>query len=67
MFTKKWWESAITRTIKTFAESMLAFMTVGNAFNEVSWGQAASCAGLSAAICLATCVVSLPEAKDKEA
>lgn len=66
VFTKSWFQKTAVRCIKTFAEVMLANMSVGQAFGEVSWAQAASCAGVASIVCFATCIVSLPENKDSK-
>ena len=65
VFTKKWFHAAAIRAIKTFAQAMLATMTVGQTFAEVSWANAASVAGVAAVISLLTSLAGLPEVNDR--
>ena len=66
IFTKKWWKAAGVRALKTFAQAMLATMTVGQTFADVSWYNAVSVAGVAAVISLLTSVAGLPEVTDDD-
>lgn len=37
MFTKEFWKDAITRAIKTFAQTAVSLITVGQAITEIHW------------------------------
>lgn len=66
VFTKKWFHAAAIRAIKTFAQAMLATITVGQTFAEVSWINAASVAGVAAVISLLTSLAGLPEVNEND-
>ena len=66
IFTKTWWKAAAVRALKTFAQAMLATITVGQTFAEVSWLNACSVAGVAALISLLTSVAGLPEVELEE-
>lgn len=66
VFTKKWFHAAAIRAIKTFAQAMLATITVGQTFAEVSWVNAASVAGVAAVISLLTSLAGLPEVNEND-
>jgi hypothetical protein len=66
VFTKKWFHAAAIRAIKTFAQAMLATITVGQTFAEVSWANAASVAGVAAVISLLTSLAGLPEVNEND-
>ena len=66
VFTKKWFHAAAIRAIKTFAQAMLATITVGQTFADVSWANAASVAGVAAVISLLTSLAGLPEVNEND-
>lgn len=61
IFTKVWWKAAAIRAIKTFAQAMLATISVGQTFAEVTWLNACSVAGVAALISVLTSIAGLPE------
>lgn len=61
---KKWWEAALTRAIKTFAQAALGAMGGCALFSEVSWPAVFSAAGLAAVISLLTSLAGLPEVEE---
>lgn len=62
--SKKWWEAAGTRAIKTFAQTALAMITVGAAFTEIDWVNVLSVAGVAAVYSLLTSLSGLPEVEE---
>ena len=66
VFTKRWFKAAAVRALKTFAQTMLATISVGQSFAEVTWANAASVAGVAAVISLLTSVAGLPEVELEE-
>ena len=63
---KKWAIAALIRAVRTFAQSMVAMIGVGAAFNEVDWLKALSVSGVSFVLsCLTSIATGLPEV-DKE-
>lgn len=61
IFTKLWWKAAAIRALKTFAQAMLATISVGQTFAEVTWLNACSVAGVAALISVLTSIAGLPE------
>lgn len=63
-FTKEWFEGALYRAIWTFAEAILAYLTVGMTFTEVDWLHLLSVGGVAAVISLLkSIVVGVPESQ----
>ena len=61
-----WWKATAIRTIKTFAEALLALITVGMGFNEIDWPHALSVSGVAALYAFLTCFAGLPEVTEAE-
>ena len=62
-----WTKAAGIRAVKTFAQSILAVISVtGIAFNEVDWSMTLSVATVSAIASILTSIVGLPELKVDE-
>ena len=59
--TKKWAKATLIRAAKTFAETFVSMLTVGQAFNEVGWSHVLSVSGVAAVISIAISVAGLPE------
>lgn len=66
VFTKRWFKAAAVRALKTFAQTMLATISIGQTFAEVTWLNACSVAGVAAVISLLTSVAGLPEVELEE-
>ena len=62
----KWVQAAAIRSIKTFAQSMAAGITIGAALDEINWTYLASVAAVSAIYSLVTSLAGLPEVDDEE-
>ena len=58
---KKWFRAAGIRALKTFAQTAVSLVTVGQAFMEVNWINVLSVAGVSAIVSLLTSLGGLPE------
>ena len=65
IFSKEWWKAAAVRAIKTFSQTCLSLMTVGQAFAEINWMSVLSIGGVAAVISLLTSLAGLPEVKDE--
>lgn len=63
---KKWIKAAGIRAIRTFAQTALGMMTVGQAFVEINWGNIFSVSGVAAVISILTSLLGLPEVDDVE-
>lgn len=59
--TKKWLINAGIRAIKTFAQTAVAMITVGQMITEVNWIQIIGVSATSAVISILTSVAGIPE------
>ena len=59
--TKTWIKAAAVRAIKTFAQTMVASLTVGAAISDISWGTLLSVSAVAALTSILTSVAGLPE------
>lgn len=62
--TSKWIKSALIRAVKTFAQTAISMLTVGQAFIDINWMNVLSVSGVAAIISLLTSVAGLPEVED---
>ena len=62
---KEWSKAAGIRALKTFAQSALSMITIGQAFTEVYWLHVLSVSGVAAIISILTSIAGLPELEDK--
>ena len=58
MLSKKFWLDAGERAAKTFAQTLLAMLSVATVFSDVDWQLTLSAAGLSALVSLVSSVAS---------
>ena len=58
---KEWLRAAAIRAVKTFCQTALSMLTVGQAFIEVNWVYVISVSGVAAVISVLTSVAGLPE------
>lgn len=58
---KEWLRAAAIRAVKTFCQTALSMLTVGQAFIEVNWVNVISVSGVAAVISVLTSVAGLPE------
>ena len=59
--TKRWWQAAGIRALKTMAQTAVATIGTGAAFAEVDWRMVASASLLAGVLSLLTSVAGLPE------
>jgi hypothetical protein len=52
------------RALKTFSQTMLSLITVGQAFGDISWGNVLSVSGVAAILSILTSWAGLPEVKE---
>ena len=64
--TKKWFKCAGIRAIKTMAQTLAGFITVGAAMSEIQWKYGLSVATAAAICSLVTSVAGIPEVKESE-
>ena len=60
---KGWAKAAGVRAIKTFAQSFVSMVTVGQAFVDINWIHILSVSGVAAVISIVTSLAGLPELK----
>lgn len=58
--TKAYIKDLLERAIKTFAQTLLADIAVGQGFEDINWLRALSIAGVAALISVLTSVASRP-------
>ena len=65
--TKEWFKAAIVRAVKTFAQALGGFITVGVALSDVNWKLALSVSAAATIYSVITSISGLPEVKSQEA
>lgn len=63
LFTKKWWNAALTRAIRTIAQTAVAGIGVSAMISQVNWIAVLSTAALAGVLSLLTSIAGLPEAQ----
>ena len=63
-YTVKWARAAAIRAAKTFCQTALSLLTVGQAFSEISWLNVLSVSGVAAIISILTSIAGLPEVEE---
>lgn len=61
IFTKEWAKAAGIRALKTFAQTAVAAISIGAAFDEIDWLRVLSVAAVAAVCSLLTSAAGLPE------
>ena len=65
--TKAWIKAALIRAVRTFAESMIAYIGTGAfVLNDVNWLAALSAGGLGFVMAILLALAGLPEVDEKE-
>ncbi len=62
-----WLKAALVRAVKTFAQTMVASITVGATLEEVDWLRVLSVSGLACVLSLLTSLAGLPEVDQAQA
>ena len=55
------WKAALIRAIRTFAQTALSMVTVGQAFIDVNWINVLSVSGVACLLSILTSLAGLPE------
>lgn len=63
---KGWAKAAGVRAIKTFAQSFISMVTIGQAFVDINWIHILSVSGVAAVISIVTSLAGLPEVETGE-
>ena len=61
---KKWIKAASVRALKTFAQTAVSMLTVGQAVMDVNWVNVLSVSAVAAVISILTSVAGLPEVEE---
>lgn len=65
LVNKAWWNAAITRAIKTVAQTATAIIGTAMVMENVDWRMVASASALSGIFSLLTSLKGLPEVKEE--
>ena len=57
----KWAKAALIRAVRTFAQTAIGMLTVGQAFHEVEWLYVLSVSGVAMVISILMSLTGLPE------
>lgn len=63
---KEWTKAALWRALRTFAQTAVSMITVGQAFAEVNWLSVISISGVAAVLSILTSLAGLPEVEEIE-
>ena len=64
--SKEFWKAAGIRAVKTFAQTAVSMITVGQAFIDVNWVNVLSVSGVACILSILTSLAGLPEVEDKK-
>lgn len=60
----EWIKAALIRAVRTFAQTAISMITIGQAFAEIDWAAVASVSGVAAVLSILTSLAGLPEVDD---
>ena len=63
--TKKWFKAAGIRALKTFAQTSVSMLTVGQALMDIGWLDVASVSVVAAIISILTSIAGIPEVDEE--
>lgn len=66
MLNKTWWKATLIRAVKTFAECMLGYITIGATISEINWIHALSASAVATLAAVLWAVKGLPEVEYKD-
>lgn len=64
IFTKKWFEAALIRAVRTVAQTAIATIGTSMVMSEVDWLAVFSASVLAGALSILTSLAGLPEVKE---
>ncbi len=64
--TQKWVKSAGVRAVKTFAQTAVSLITVGNMITELDWLSILGISATSAIVSILTSIAGIPEVESEE-
>ena len=63
--SKTWWKCAGIRAIKTFCQTAVSMLTIGQAVLDVNWLNVFSVSSVACLISLLTSIAGLPEVEEE--
>ena len=60
----KWFKAAAIRALKTFCQTAVSLITVGNMVTELDWASIIGISATAALVSILTSVAGLPEVKE---
>lgn len=64
--TKKWVENAMIRAVKTFAQTAVSLITVGQMVTDLNWLEILGISATSAIVSILTSVAGIPEVQAEQ-
>lgn len=64
--TKDWLKASVIRAIKTFAQTAVSLITVGNMVTELNWVSILGISVTSAIVSVLTSIAGIPEVTESE-
>ena len=61
---RKWWKAAGIRALKTFCQTAVSMMTIGQAVLDVNWKNVLSVSCVACLFSLLTSIAGLPEVEE---
>lgn len=63
---KEWLKAALIRAVRTFAQTAVSMITVGQAFVEINWVNVLSVSGVAAILSVLMSLAGLPEVSEQQ-
>lgn len=63
---KEWLKAALIRAVRTFAQTAVSMITVGQAFVEINWVNVLSVSGVAAILSVLMSLAGLPEVGEQQ-
>lgn len=60
----KWFRAAVIRALRTFAQTAISMVTIGQAFVDVNWIHVLSVSGVAFVLSILTSLAGLPEVSE---
>lgn len=64
--TKEWFKASAIRAVKTFAQTAVSLITVGNMVTELNWASILGISVTSAIVSVLTSIAGIPEVTESE-
>lgn len=64
--SKEFWRACAVRAVRTFCQTAISMVTIGQAFIDVNWANVLSVSGVACILSILTSLAGLPEVEDKK-